>query len=164
MSVSVNVNMSLNVSETISGGLGALQQTGSALASQLNTVLSNQGAASTPPCTTHGYADAPMTAGSLTLNLTALPGANGVNVDGTGLRVQYAVFVNPATNANTITIVQGASNGYDGFGATFAITLASGASVMVLTNDAGSNISSTKCILTVTGTLTQVLRYKIVMG
>lgn len=99
-----------------------------------------------------------------TIDLEALPGVNGATIVGTGLRVQWAAFENPATNANPITISKGAANGYDGFGADFSLTLPPGASAIICTADAGSNISGANSDLDLLGTAVQPLTCVLVIG
>jgi hypothetical protein len=112
----------------------------------------------------------PVTCGALfqkgtgSIDLTALPGTNGLAVDGTGLRVQLMRIRNPATNANAITIAIGSATGYDGFGATFFASLDPGAEMTFLTSDAGSNISGSIKLLDVVATASQKLDVEIVMG
>ena len=161
MPVSVAYNSSLTTVETLA--TNATHQSGSVTA-QLATSLAAQTSASTPACTARAGADVALSSGTHTIDLTALTGTNGAAVDGTGLRVQYAKFLNPATNANPITIAEGGTNGYDGFGASFSITLVPGAEVLIRTKDAGSDISSTKKTLDLTGTGVQALSYEIIMG
>ncbi len=105
-----------------------------------------------------------MSGGAATIDLTALVGVNGLAVDGTGLRVQWMLVENPATNGNPITISEGASNGYDGFGASFSLTLAPGAYAVVFSADAGSDISGSKKTLDLAGTLTQALNVVLAIG
>jgi hypothetical protein len=119
---------------------------------------------STPPVAKGSYQDIPLVAGAKTLDLAALVGANSAAVNGTGLRVQTIKIRNKATNANAMTIAKGASNGYDGLGANFSITLVPGAEMLVLLNDGGTDIGATNKTLDVAGTLTQVVEVGIVMG
>lgn len=72
------------------------------------------GASSTPAVTKIAFFDQALTAGAATIDLTALAHNAGV-VDGSGLKVQGMLFVNPAGNS-AVTITDGASNGYNLFG------------------------------------------------
>ena len=101
-----------------------------------------------------------------TIDMEALPNVNGgAVVVGTGLRVKWAYFANPSTNANPITISFGAANPYVGFGAAFNITLAPGAKFgPIFTNDAGSDISGTCSDLDLAGTGVQALECEFVLG
>ena len=89
-----------------------------------------------------------MVAGAATIDFTAAPYSGGTK---TPIRV---FLMNPAANANSITIVKGATNGYAGFGAAFSITLAPGESVQL---DGSSALSATNCTLDISGTLAQTL-------
>jgi hypothetical protein len=131
--------------------------------SDWNTVKTLNGASS-PPATLVASFAAALSGGVLTLDLTALVGTNGIAVDGTGLRVQVLRLKNSATNGNPISVAKGSSNGYDGLGAAFKITLAPGAEALVFGNDAGSDIGGTNKTLDLAGTLVQALDVEIVIG
>lgn len=94
-----------------------------------------------------------LAAGVATLNLAAIP-ALPAAYDGTGKRVLAMVLTNPATNANSITVEVGATNGYAGFGAAFSVTVEPGKSVTV---NAGAAIASGSRTLDLSGTGTQAL-------
>jgi len=162
MPISVTYASTITTVETLATNVGH-QAIDKSVTAQLSTTLAAQTSGSTPSCVQRAGADVAMTAGALSLDLTALLGTNGATVVGSG-RVQMVKFFNPATNANAITIAKGASNGYDGFGSSFSITLAPGAEVLLRTLGNGSVIGSTNRILDVTGTLTQVLSYEIIIG
>jgi hypothetical protein len=83
-------------------------------------------ATTTPAVTQAGSAEKAMTAGAGTIDLTALALQFGGTVDLTGLRLRHWKIAAPATNAGSITISKGASNGFTGFGANFSITLPPG--------------------------------------
>jgi len=119
---------------------------------------------SSPPVTCGALFQQALTGGAATIDLTALDGFNDKVVSGTGLRVQLLRVKNPVTNANPITVAKGASNGYDGFGAGFSVTLQPGAEATLLTNDAGGDIGSGNKTLDLTGTGTQALDVEIIMG
>jgi hypothetical protein len=163
MTVSVNYTSKLETGETLPIATH-LTTAANAVTAALTTTLVAQGAASSPACTKRGGADFALTAGAGTIDLTALTGTNGVSVDGTGLRVQFAKFLNPATNGNPITVKKGVTNGYDGFGAAFLIILTPGAEAMIRLNDAGSDIGSSNKTIDLVGTLVQPLSYEIVVG
>ncbi len=69
---------------------------------------------STPAGTKIAFFRQALTAGAATIDLTAIP-HDGGTVDGTGLKVQAAIFRNPAGNASMV-VSDGASNGYNIFG------------------------------------------------
>ena len=103
-------------------------------------------------------------AGSGTIDLRALVGTNAGAIDGNGLKVQFMKVQNPVTNANVITIAMGGSNGYDGFGASFSLTLSPGAEVLIKNYSGGSAIGASNKTLDVTATGVQPLLGEIVMG
>jgi hypothetical protein len=88
-----------------------------------------------------------MTAGAVTIDLTASP------VSGDGKTPIRAFLMNPAGNS-AITVDIGASNGYDGFGDAFSITLEPGYSVQL---EGDSEIGAANKTLDVTGTGTDSL-------
>jgi len=119
---------------------------------------------SSPPVTCGALFQQALTAGAATIDLTALDGLNDKAVNGTGLRVQLLRLKAPSSNANPITVAKGSSNGYDGFGSVFSVTLQPGAEVTILTNDAGSDIGAGNKTLDLTGIGSQALDVEIIMG
>jgi hypothetical protein len=117
-----------------------------------------------PPVTCGALFQQALAAGAATIDLTALDGFNDKAVNGTGLRVQLLRLRAPSSNANPITVAKGVSNGYDGFGSAFSVTLAPGAEATILTNDAGSDIGAGNKTLDLTGTGAQALDVEIIMG
>jgi hypothetical protein len=98
---------------------------------------------------------ATMTAGAVTVDLTAAP------TTGTGKKVQAITFLALATNANQITIAKGASSGCDNLGAHFSVTLAPGQQTTVYMDTAATAISSSNKNLDVSGTLAQAVQMHI---
>lgn len=126
-------------------------------------------ASTTPPVTKHSAGTLTLSSGSGTLDLTSLPDpVTGVAAVITlnGLKPQEAIFRNKSTNANAITIVKGASNGYTGFGSAFSVTLQPGDSWRFQGNDNSgvTDVGSGAKTLDVTGTGSQVLEFQIVGG
>lgn len=92
-----------------------------------------------------------LSSGAVTLDMTASPISGGTKTPA------YVCLLNPATNANAITIAVGATNGYTGFsGPALPQTLAPGASVTLRGTTA---LSSTNKTLDITGTGAQSLIY-----
>jgi hypothetical protein len=138
-----------------------------------NTVTVNQlsetfnlTAATTPPVTKHSAFEIPLVAGAVTIDLTSLPGLNGEAgaVNGTGLKVQSIRFRNKSTNANLITVTEGASNGYELAGNTWKLGLLPGQSTQMFGNDATPDIAAGAKTIDVTGTGAQILEVHVVMG
>lgn len=69
-------------------------------------------AVTTPRATKYSCFQKALSAGSGTIDLTSLPDNNGLAaaVTFSGLRIAKAIFRNPSTNGNAITITFGASN------------------------------------------------------
>ena len=164
MSISVDLQAVLTVVETLSGSRPfAVDAKARVTHDQLN-IEKTLGAGTTPPATKVAAFQKALSAGAATIDLAALVGTNGAALDGTGLRVQAILLKNPATNANAITVAIGASNGYDGLGADFSITLQPDAHALIFANNSGGYIGPTKKTLDLSGTLAQVLDVIIVMG
>ena len=115
MSVTLTLTSNITAVETLETNVPAAAATKRRVTHDQFNTTSELNAASTPPVTKVAALQAALTAGAATVDLTSLTGTNGATVDGTGLRVQAMKLRNPSTNANAITVVEGASNGYDGF-------------------------------------------------
>lgn len=123
--------------------------------------------ATTVPVTKHAEDTLAMTAGAATINLAALPGKTAEEtVVGTGLKVQYLKIVNPITNANSITVSKGASNGYglNAAGTTWSVPLSPGQEFTFRGNDSAPDIAAGARTIDVAGTGTQSVEYVVVMG
>lgn len=109
-----------------------------------------------------------LSTGTGTIDLTSLPGdgADTEVVNGTGLKVQVLHFTNPSTNANKITVSNGASNPYriDGATTTWTIPLAPGQSAQLRLVGAGDVIGGSNKTIDLVGTGSQTLKVRIVMG
>lgn len=163
MTIAVTYNGTLTTSEV--PVVAATHMTaGQKIVSTLGQSLGGLVAGSTPPCYSRAGADLAMSGGTATLDLTAAIGLNGATVSGATKRVQFAKFAAPAANNLAVTIAQGASNGYDGFGADFSITLEPGAEVLYMLNTAGAVIGGANKILDITGTTTDAISYEIIFG
>jgi len=124
-------------------------------------------ASSSVPATKQATFALAMSGGSGSIDLTALPGLDSnQTVDGTGLKVQLMLLLNPSSNANSITVAKGGSNGYglDAAGTAWTETLSPGQWRMIGGNDVAPDVASGARILDVTGTGSQVLDVSIVLG
>lgn len=124
-------------------------------------------ASTTPPATKQATFALTLTAGSGSIDLTALPGLNAnETVDGTGLKAQLLLLLNPSSNANSITVAKGASNGYgwNTAGTSWTVSLSPGQWAQFGGNDVAPDVASGARILDVTGTGSQVLNVSIVLG
>jgi len=93
-----------------------------------------------------------LSTGTATLDMTASPISGGTKTP------IHLFLMNPASNANSITIAVGGTNGYTGFGASFSITLTPGQSVQL---DGASALGGSNKTLDLTGTGSQVLAYQV---
>ena len=162
--VTVNYKSALGAVETLANNTTSAPEATRKITHTSFDATAAYAAASSPPVTTIAAGELTMTGGAGSLDLTALVGTNGKVVDGSGLRVQFLKLINKTGNANVITVTEGASNGYDGLGASFSITLAPGGEILLKAMDAGGDIAAGNKILDVTGTGSQVLQYAVVMG
>ena len=87
------------------------------------------------------YADT--TKNTQTVDLTSLTNTLGESLDLTGDRIVAAKFKSRLTNAGTITIEPGTSNGYDLFGANFKVILEPGQSLLYKADTMLSAVSAT---------------------
>lgn len=162
MSVDVNYSSKITTTEVLATNMTEANDATVRFNGMDTTATLN--ASSTPAVTKAAFFAQALTGGAATVDLTALTGANGATVDGSGLRVQLLKAQNPSTNTGAITIAIGASNGYDGFGAAFSVAVDPGAEILIRTDDAGSDIGATKKNLDLSGTGTEALTLGIIMG
>lgn len=162
MAVSAIITAAITATETVSDTFvsssdNTLTYTGLNSSSTINS-------GTTVPATKHATYEVTLSSGTATIDLTALTGAAGATVTGSGLKVQAVIFKNKATNANVISIADGASNGYQLFGNGWLIELPVGAFVMGSLNDAAPDIGGSAKTIDVVGTGAQVLQVQFVMG
>ena len=113
-------------------------------------------ATSTPDCEMEAHGSFAMTAGAATIDFTDLH-SFGESISFSGKKVRFVVLQNPATNANSITIVEGASNGLSLLGANFSVTLAPGETIAKYLPD-GPTVGGSDKTIDITGTGSQALR------
>jgi len=119
---------------------------------------------SSQPVTTQVSSEVALVSGAKTLDLTALVGTNSGAISFSGLKVQLAKFKNKSTNANTITLTIGASNGYALLGAGWEITLQPGQEATFFLNEQAPDVGGSAKTIDVTGTGSQVLQMQLVAG
>ena len=157
----------LKVTETIALGLDGV--TDQAFVAQIGTDVSSgtKTPTSAVPCTQRWEDTISLVAGAHTIDLTALPNGNLANKDFTGLTVQFIKVINPSTNANSITVKDGATNGYLIYGDTSGqVTIAPG---MMNFHGAAETeglaaVSATVKTIDITGTGTQSFKVQVVAG
>lgn len=160
MAVEVTYNSILSVKETLGTGV-SLVTTPNVTHDGLSTG-GTFNASSTVPATKVSSGAATLAAGVATINLAAMPGVNGATVDFTGLKVQFVKLQNPSANA--ITIVPGAANGIDLFGAASSVSIQPGQEMLFKFNDTGPDVAAADRTLDLTGTLVQTLNFVFVAG
>ncbi len=170
MSVAVTASLSLSVVETLetnvayASGDKAIQHTLADLLAGITAYASLNGSTS-PPASKGAAWDVTLSAGAATIDLTALPQAGGGTQSMNGLLARYLVFVNPVSNANNITIADGATNGYLLFGdSSGQITLKPGQFVILYCAGNAQTVGGSAKNIDLTGTGSQVLRVMAVFG
>jgi len=162
MSVNLSYQSKVSVTETLEANAGALSDA-VVKHTEYNTVQALT-ASTTPPVTKVASFEADLTAGSGSIDLTALTGTNGATVDGTGLKVQAIKFKAKSANANPLTIAVGAANGYELLGANFEVALQADQEITVYGNDATPDVGAAAKIFDLTGTGSQGLEVIVVLG
>lgn len=163
MAITVNYVSQLTVVEELSGEY--LGDDDTVTTNGLNTT--EEFTASTAvPVSKYSAGQLTLSGGSGSIDLTSLPDANGVAgaVTFLGLKVNAYKFRNKSTNANNITIAEGASNGYPLHGASFTLTLRPGEELTYRGKDLGTDVAAGDRILDVTGTGSQILEFELVAG
>jgi len=162
MSVSVNYTSKVLTTEILEANMPAagdktVQHNG------YDTVATASGS-TTPPVSKCAFFEKALVAGAASIDLTAMVGSNGAAVDGSGLRVQFIKFRNKATNGSPMTLSKGASNGYNGLGASFSVAVPPGGEVLVRAQDGGTDIGAANKTFDLSGTGTDVAELAIVLG
>lgn len=164
MSVSLVFGATLTATETLESNIPAAPAATRAVTHSAFNKSGTLTASTTPVAVTKcAYRDIAMTAGAVTIDLTALVGTNSLAQDGTGLKPQFVLFENVEGNA-PITITEGASNGHALLGAGFQIILAAKQWVLCYLADAAPDVAAGDKTWDVTGTGTQSLRTAIILG
>jgi hypothetical protein len=117
---------------------------------------------STPAVSKDACLSLALSSGAITLDMTAMLDPNLGTVSISGLTPAHVKLRNPSTNANSITIAKGASNGYTGFGASFSVTLAPGSEILLRVGSIV--VDGTHKTLDLTGTGSQALSIQITAG
>lgn len=119
----------------------------------------------TVPVTVASKFTVTMSGGAATIDLTAIPDDVNGTADGTGLKVNFLRLENPSTNANKITISQGASAAYRLDGATnWSIVLAPGQKIQFEGDAAADAVGGSHKNIDLAGTLAQTLKVHVGLG
>lgn len=123
-------------------------------------------ASTTPPITMVGFDSHTLAGTPETIDLTAIPNElEGGTADGTGLKLQAAMFImGSSNNAAGVTIDVTSSNPCDAFGSSFSVLLEAGGGVVLYSPEGGSDISGTVKTFEFNGTAADVINYIVLMG
>lgn len=116
---------------------------------------------STPPVTLGASWEPTLVAGTLDIDLTALPGPQG-NFTAAGKKVQLFRLQN--SGDNSVTVAPGAANGYELFGTSKSVVVPAGAILLMVFDDTLADVDGTHKIITLTGTTTDAFDCDILLG
>jgi hypothetical protein len=161
MPIAASIKLNLTVTETLTGddlnAESTLLHNGYDIAADLT-------ASTAVTVTKCAYQTVNMTAGAATIDLTDLL-LNAVAVTLTGLEPRALRVTALTTNGASITVAKGASNGYDGLGAAFSVTLEPGSSALFyFYSGTGNAVGSGNKNLDLSGTTTDGVRFSVVAG
>lgn len=140
MSVSVTYTAALTIRETLTDNVPAAVETKRLVTHDQFNKTSTIDSGTSPAGTLSATFEQALTAGTATIDLTALVGTNDIAVDGTGLRVQAIRLVCKTANTSPVSIGEGAANGYDGFGSSFLLGLPADGNFLIETQGGGAVI------------------------
>ncbi len=163
MSISVYHASDIQITESPSGPF--IDPNNATIAVRLNqtAILTS---ATVPPVTKHSSFQKALSSGTGTIDLTSLPDDDGLAgaVTFLNLKIARAIFRNPSTNANSIAIVQGASNGHQLGGSAWKVVLLPGEEWEYKGFATGVTVASGAKTWDLTGTLSQALDVILVAG
>lgn len=162
MSVTITYAATCTIAETLATNTGSAPAATRLVTHTDYNETATLNSGTTPPATTCASFLATLSGGVLTIDLRALTGTNGAVIDGNGLKVQIVRIKN--LGANTLTIIEGASNGHNLFTATDGTVVQPGGHILIYANDSGDDISGTTKTWDLTGTSAQTSEWTIVMG
>lgn len=163
-SVSATITMAAKIRETLGTGVPASSEAEATIAHSAYKTEAELNATSSVPSTKAVSFLQALTDGAATIDLTSLVGANGAAVTGSGLRVQYLYLEATSTNANAITVSDGASNGYELAGNGWTVALLAGQSVAFYGFEKAPEIGASAKTIDLAGTGTQSVKVQIIMG
>lgn len=160
MAISVLAKLNVTTTETLTGD--DLNADSQLLHSgyDVNRTLT---ASTTPDATKAAYQTVAMTAGAATIDLTSLL-LNAVAVTFSGLKPRVVLVTAIAANSGNVTVAKGASNGYDGMGGSFSVTLEPGQSFAFDFAAAGNAVGGSNKTLDLSGSGTDGVRLSAVAG
>ncbi len=166
MASSASLAMSLTVTEEIANNTDSLSATARSVTHNAFNVSETLPRSASPavPFTSTAFFKKALSSGAATIDLTSLTGTNGKTVDLTGLKVQAILLRNPSTNANPITVGEGATNGYELAGNAWSVQLKPGMSCMIYAAEQAPDVGSSAKTIDLAGTGSQALDVGIVAG
>lgn len=162
MSVVATVQSNLAVVETLETNVPAAGSNGRIIRHDQWGRSHELKASSTPAATKCAYFSAALSSGDGEIDLTQLPGTNGVTVNGNGLKVRAVHFYNPS--ANVVSVEAAAVDGYALFGSDGKINVNPGCWYTAYLGDAAPAIGGTAKLLKLTGTGSQSLNCAFLLG
>lgn len=162
--VSAVITASITVTETLSTSESPLIDSSDATIKEKIAVSTTLNSSSSPDAELHAAMQQALTAGAATIDFTALTRHGGGSVSFAGKAVRAISFQNPTTNANEITIANGASDSLDLFGATYSITLQPGQTLTAYLAAVGPTVGANDKNVDISGTGSQVLNMIAVAG
>ncbi len=160
MSLAVGIKLNVTTTETLTGDDLVANTT---IVHSGYDVARDLTASTTPDVTKASYQTVAMTAGAATIDMTALL-LNGVAVTLSGLEPRAIRVTALAANAANVTVAKGASNGYDGMGAAFSVTLEPGQGFLFDFAAVGNAVGGSNKTLDLSGTGTDGVRLTTVAG
>lgn len=168
MSVTCTFKSQVDVVETLETNVPAMASGASISHTGYSTskALSATGSVSQGAITKCAIFSKALSGGSATIDCTSLTGTNGATVDLTGLKIQVMKFKNPSTNANTISVTKGASNGLGvtTSGTSFTVPIAPGAEWTYYGNESTPDVGSGAKTFDLSGTGSQTLEVTLLAG
>jgi hypothetical protein len=112
----------------------------------------------------HAAFVATIAGGLCVLDLTALPGTNGVAVNGTGKKVQAVKFKAPAANVGPVAFAMSAVNGFPIVNGESKFGLLPGQELVFFGNEKSEEISPTMRLVDVIGNSGDMVYVQVVLG
>lgn len=163
MSVSVTISQSVLIQETLALA-GTPTATSPVITHDGMNITSTYNAGSIPGATACACNTKAMTAGTGTIDLTAVAGTNNAVINANATKVQiFKVRALPG-NSGAITIKAGATNPYNIFGTSWIMSLTAGADYQFFFNNAAPTIGASAKTIDMTGTTTDGIEYEFVFG
>lgn len=110
------------------------------------------------------YTEFALSSGALTIDLRSILGSGNSPFDLNGMKVQVVKLRCKSSNANPITISEGATNGYELLGNGFTFQLKPSQEITMHLKDLSPDVGASAKTIDLTGTGSQVLEVAIIAG